>query len=88
MTESNIRQPESVVDKYLLFVFKGGNGLGQILYLWALVGSLLSALILTVCSFIYSSWWLFLLVLLAVCSYVYLGRLGRELLGSIWPRDR
>ncbi len=80
-------QPESTLSHFLLAIFKGGDGFGQILYFWALIGSLISCLILIAIGFSYWSWWALLLGLIAGRCYFYLGKIGKELLDAMLASD-
>lgn len=75
------------VEERLLSLFSGHDGFGMILYFWALVGSFIAALGLIAAGFAFWSWWCVFLGLLAVRSYAYLGRIGKQLLDRITPYD-
>ncbi len=80
-------QPESTIDGLLLSIFKAGDGFGQILYFWALMGSLISCLTLVAAGFAYWSWWAVFAGLLAGRCYLYLGEIGKELLDTMLASD-
>lgn len=71
----------------LLALFKGLDGFGLILYYWALLGSLIGAIVLVAIAFSTWSWWCVLLGLLAIRCYAYVGRIGQSLLDQITPYD-
>jgi hypothetical protein len=79
--------PAHTVEERLLALFRGYDGFGMILYFWALIGSFIAALALIAAGFALWNWWILFLGLLAVRSYAYLGRIGRELLDRISPYD-
>lgn len=74
-------------DARLLALFKGGDGLGMILYFWALMGSLIGGVTLVAGGVVFWIWWALLAGLIALRIYAYLGHIGHELLDRITPHD-
>lgn len=86
-SENDTSQPESTISHCLLAIFKGGDGLGLILFFWALMGSMLSCLTLIGIGLSYWSWWVVFLGLIAGRCYCYLGTIGKELLDKMLASD-
>lgn len=86
-TQSAPPRVSRTIEERLQSLFGGGDGFGLILYFWALMGSLISAVTLVAIGVAFGSWWAVFLGLIALRCYAYVGRIGQEHLDKMMPYD-
>lgn len=74
-------------DTRLLALFTGLDGFGQILFFWGLMCSLLAGLALLLIALSQASYWALASAAVSLRCYLYLGRIGKELIDKLIPSD-
>ncbi len=83
------RHPNDVspLEKWLISLYRGGDGFGLILFFWTFLGLFFASLVLLAAGWLTWNWWLFFTGLICLQLFFYIAHIGSEHLDKITPFD-